>query len=630
MATSDELLDAINTAISELQTAQQTVVSGVARVEAVAAALEPQIKSATDANTLTEQGLYYCTNCTTALHYPVAGTELVNVKKSGNSLYQIAGDMSATSFNFRASNDNGNSWTAWIGMVLTSGNQTINGTKTFKNLPVVPTTTPTADGQVACKKYVDDQLSSNAVTGIKGNAENTYRNGNVNLTPANIGALASTGGTLTGVLYADGNIHIRNKTLTISHQDYVKGNDLDDNITTSIPFHDSQNIYESSYRLGAITNTVYTTKNSATFLSAYANVEDSLDAASLGVIMSPNGVSYAYAPTPSSASDSSNKIATTEWVDNFLNSNLTVEGNKIFTDILSVSNDRPQISLINKSLTKGANPTSDNLYYLEFLDTNGIATKNRLGLLQSAVRTSGDVEIILRAYKNEANSSASTSISLIYSASGSNYLETPSVRPNSDNAHSLGVATRRFTQVFAATATINTSDERVKTSISNFPDEVLDAWAEVNWQQFQFKDAVAEKGSNARIHSGTLAQWILEIFQRRNLDATRYGLLCHDEWEAEDWDEIVVDKRAVTESVKVIDKEAVYNSDGLEITPAITHYEERIIEPEESHIVHHHVDAGDLYSLRYEECFAVEAAYQRRRANRMEARLAAIEAKLGL
>ena len=36
------------------------------------------------------------------------------------------------------------------------------------------------------------------VTGVKGNAEDNYRVGNVNITPANIGALALTGGTISG------------------------------------------------------------------------------------------------------------------------------------------------------------------------------------------------------------------------------------------------------------------------------------------------------------------------------------------------------------------------------------------------------------------------------------------------
>lgn len=43
-----------------------------------------------------------------------------------------------------------------------------------------------------------------AVSGVKGDAESTYRTGTVNLTPANIGALALSGGTMTGVLNMGG------------------------------------------------------------------------------------------------------------------------------------------------------------------------------------------------------------------------------------------------------------------------------------------------------------------------------------------------------------------------------------------------------------------------------------------
>lgn len=56
--------------------------------------------------------------------------------------------------------------------------------------------------------------SSAKVTGVKGNAETTYRTGNVNITPANIGAapanhthsyLPMSGGTMTGALVAQSN-----------------------------------------------------------------------------------------------------------------------------------------------------------------------------------------------------------------------------------------------------------------------------------------------------------------------------------------------------------------------------------------------------------------------------------------
>ena len=40
----------------------------------------------------------------------------------------------------------------------------------------------------------------NSITGVKGNAENSYRTGNVNLTPGNIGAVKSDGDTMIGTL----------------------------------------------------------------------------------------------------------------------------------------------------------------------------------------------------------------------------------------------------------------------------------------------------------------------------------------------------------------------------------------------------------------------------------------------
>lgn len=42
--------------------------------------------------------------------------------------------------------------------------------------------------------------ASKLTTGVKGNAESSYRTGNVNLTPANIGAVSKAGDTMTGKL----------------------------------------------------------------------------------------------------------------------------------------------------------------------------------------------------------------------------------------------------------------------------------------------------------------------------------------------------------------------------------------------------------------------------------------------
>lgn len=104
------------------------------------------------------------------------------------------------------------------------------------------------------------------------------------------------------------------------------------------------------------------------------------------------------------------------------------------------------------------------------------------------------------------------------------------VEAGSDNGISLGSATRRFSTVYAASGTINTSDQREKTPFTAIPDAVLDAWGEVRQQigVYQWLDAIAEKGEAARLHFGIPAQAIDEAFARHGLDANRYGLFCED------------------------------------------------------------------------------------------------------
>ena len=48
------------------------------------------------------------------------------------------------------------------------------------------------------------------------------------------------------------------------------------------------------------------------------------------------------------------------------------------------------------------------------------------------------------------------------------------------------------------------------------------------------KNAVEEKGEKARIHTGLIAQDIIEAFESENLDAFKYGLVCKDVWEEEE------------------------------------------------------------------------------------------------
>lgn len=116
--------------------------------------------------------------------------------------------------------------------------------------------------------------------------------------------------------------------------------------------------------------------------------------------------------------------------------------------------------------------------------------------------------------------------------------------------------------------TIQTSsDERLKTPLVTVPDSILDAWGDVQWGQFKFLNAITEKGEKARLHLGLIAQRIKTTFEEHGLDACEYGILCYDE-------------------------------------------------------------EDDIWMIRYEEALCIEAAYQRRRAERIEAKLINIEQRI--
>ncbi|MEM3247238.1 MAG: phage tail fiber protein [Candidatus Micrarchaeaceae archaeon] len=104
-----------------------------------------------------------------------------------------------------------------------------------------------------------------------------------------------------------------------------------------------------------------------------------------------------------------------------------------------------------------------------------------------------------------------------------------------DNSRTCGTASRRWSTVFAGTGTIDTSDEREKQDIAALDEAEKRVAAALKGliKKYRFKDAVQSKGDDARIHVGVIAQEVIEAFQAEGLDATRYGLLCYDQWDAE-------------------------------------------------------------------------------------------------
>ena len=213
----------------------------------------------------------------------------------------------------------------------------------------------------------------------------------------------------------------------------------------------------------------------------------------------------------------------------------------------------------------------------------------------TALCTQGSLDI-----RNTANNT-NTTLAKVYT--GGTLATLGPVRNLSDNAFPCGMPEYRWTNVYAASGSINTSDKREKESITEPDDAIIRAWEKVRFKVFQFRDAVAKKGADsARLHVGVVAQEVLEAFSAEGLDATRYGLLCYDKWDDE------------YEDVVVVDIPEVVDDEGLVVTPEKSHIEHRLVTP-----------AGDRYGIRYEEALALECAYLRHRMKVLENRLSALE-----
>ena len=137
--------------------------------------------------------------------------------------------------------------------------------------------------------------------------------------------------------------------------------------------------------------------------------------------------------------------------------------------------------------------------------------------------------------------------------------------PGADNAYSIGTAARRWSVVYSATATINTSDERAKEQIKSLSDAQIEVAKALKGmiKQFKFKEGVAKKGDAARIHVGVIAQEVAQVFVDNGLNPEDYALFCHDQWD---------------ETPEVLDNEG--------------------------NIIVAYEPAGDRYGIRYEELLA--------------------------
>lgn len=101
-----------------------------------------------------------------------------------------------------------------------------------------------------------------------------------------------------------------------------------------------------------------------------------------------------------------------------------------------------------------------------------------------------------------------------------------------DNVIDLGNSGNRFDDIYATNGTIQTSDRNEKQDIAELSDaeQRVAVAAKGLMRKFRWRDAVAEKGDDARTHFGVIAQDLQAAFAAEGLDAGDYAMFISTTW----------------------------------------------------------------------------------------------------
>ena len=137
-----------------------------------------------------------------------------------------------------------------------------------------------------------------------------------------------------------------------------------------------------------------------------------------------------------------------------------------------------------------------------------------------------------------------------------------------DNLIDMGHPSYRFDDIYATnTSIIGTSDKREKQDIAELDEaeQRVAVACKGLLRKFRWKDAVAKKGDDARIHFGIIAQDLQAAFAAEGLDAVRYGMFIHNTWWEHD-----VEVPAVEAVAEVLDEEGNVVTEAVEAKDAYT------------------------------------------------------------
>jgi len=138
---------------------------------------------------------------------------------------------------------------------------------------------------------------------------------------------------------------------------------------------------------------------------------------------------------------------------------------------------------------------------------------------------------------------------------------------DADNVVDLGAPSLRFDDIYATNGTIQTSDRNEKQDIAELSDaeQRVAVAAKGLLRKFRWRDAVAEKGDEARTHFGIIAQDLQAAFAAEGLDAGDYAMFISTTW----W-ETQTEVPAVEAVAEVLDEDGNVVTEAVEAVDAYT------------------------------------------------------------
>lgn len=183
------------------------------------------------------------------------------------------------------------------------------------------------------------------------------------------------------------------------------------------------------------------------------------------------------------------------------------------------------------------------------------------------------------------------------------------VTPSTDNATSFGSFNRRWTNIYAATGTVQTSSAAHKTPVMPLYAAEISAAQQLATEigKFKFLDAVDEKGNAARDHIGLTVQRAIAVMQWHGLSPFNYGFICYDAWP-----EKIINHAEVLDDLLDENGDVVHDENGAAVRVVV-----RAAYTETQ-------EAGEIYSFRPDELSLFIARGQAARIDALEARLASL------